>query len=156
MGKMGNQPTSFKEMTQRWMQRISSRGGKLALAAVSTGLVLVSLLGWALTWGGAGRRLSFAPGSPKGDLKITPPASLSELGRQFPGWGDILSDPELELIYREALGAYQREGEEAAKELAARLRPLAGIGLPGDPRNFRDDRFPGFGRSAGVDARPPA
>jgi len=117
---MADQSTIFREIAQRWSQRISSRRGKLALAAISTGLVLISLLGWALTWQGTSRRSPFAPGSPKGNLRITPPASLSELEQQFPGWSDILSDPKLESIYREFLGVYQQGGEEAAKELAQR------------------------------------
>jgi subtilisin family serine protease len=107
-------------MIEAWRQRIATRGGRLALAAVSTGLVLFSLLGWALSGWAAAGRWPFSDRSARGDLRITPPASLVQLASQFPEWGQILSDPKLDSIYREFLGVYQQGGERAAKELAKR------------------------------------
>jgi subtilisin family serine protease len=117
---MTDQGTSYQKMVNVWRQRISSRGGRLALAALSTGLVLFSLVGWALNGWGVDRRSLLSSGSLKVDLKSTPPATLHELAKQFPKWSEILSDPKLESIYREFLGVYQQGGEAAAKDLAKR------------------------------------
>ena len=105
------QPASSKRIIDKLSQWITSRGGRPALAAISSGLVLFSLLGWALSgWKADGGRPFFA-GSASGDLKITPPAALEELASQFPKWSQILSDPKLDSIYREFLGVYQQGGE---------------------------------------------
>lgn len=53
-------------------------------------------------------------------LNITPPTSLAELATQYPDLAPILTDPELDSVYKELLLAYQEGGEEAAKELAHR------------------------------------
>jgi subtilisin family serine protease len=51
---------------------------------------------------------------------ITPPQSLTELAEQYPQLASILTDPELDSIYKEFLVAYQESGHDAALELARR------------------------------------
>jgi len=51
-------------------------------------------------------------------FEITPPASLADLAEEYPELADILTDPELDSVYKEFLMAYQDGGEEAAMELA--------------------------------------
>ncbi len=53
-------------------------------------------------------------------LNVTPPVSLAELATQYPDLAPILTDPELDSVYKEFLLAYQEGGEEAALELARR------------------------------------
>jgi len=50
--------------------------------------------------------------------EITPPASLAELAEQYPQLATILTDPELDSVYKQFLVAYQEGGEEAALKLA--------------------------------------
>ncbi len=51
--------------------------------------------------------------------EITPPSSLADLAEQYPELAAILTDPELDSVYKEFLVAYQQEdGKEAALELA--------------------------------------
>lgn len=49
---------------------------------------------------------------------VTPPASLAELADDYPELAHILTDPELDSVYKEFLLAYQEGGTEAALELA--------------------------------------
>ncbi len=51
-------------------------------------------------------------------LDITPPPSLADLAEQYPELAPILTDPELDSVYKEFLLAYEEGGEEAALELA--------------------------------------
>ena len=51
-------------------------------------------------------------------LDITPPPSLADLAEQYPELAPVLTDPELDSVYKEFLLAYQEGGEEAALELA--------------------------------------
>jgi subtilisin family serine protease/predicted RNA-binding Zn-ribbon protein involved in translation (DUF1610 family) len=50
--------------------------------------------------------------------EITPPESLNELAEQYPALAHILTDPELDSVYKEFLVAYQEGGRDAAVELA--------------------------------------
>jgi subtilisin family serine protease len=58
--------------------------------------------------------------SPPPVPEITPPSSLADLVEQYPDLAAILTDPELDTVYKEFLAAYQEGGEEAAMELARR------------------------------------
>jgi len=61
----------------------------------------------------------YPPGTslpPLGEL--TPPPSLADMAEQYPQLAPILTDPELDSVYKEFLLAYQRGGQEAAVELA--------------------------------------
>jgi hypothetical protein len=51
-------------------------------------------------------------------LDVTPPPSLAELAEQYPRLAPILTDPELDSVYKEFLLVYEDEGEETALELA--------------------------------------
>ena len=51
-------------------------------------------------------------------LEITPPQSLAELAEQYPALAPILTDPELDSVYKEFLIAYEEGGMDAARELA--------------------------------------
>ncbi|MEA3308175.1 MAG: hypothetical protein U9Q70_01505 [Chloroflexota bacterium] len=53
-------------------------------------------------------------------LELPPPPSLAELAEQYPHLAPILTDPELDSVYKEFLLAYNEGGEEAALELARR------------------------------------
>ena len=50
----------------------------------------------------------------------TPPQSLAELAEQYPALAPILTDPELDSVYKEFLVAYEEGGIDAARELAQR------------------------------------
>ncbi len=50
--------------------------------------------------------------------EITPPQSLTELADQYPALASILTDPELDSVYKEFLVAYEEGGHDAALELA--------------------------------------
>ncbi|HET91297.1 MAG TPA: zinc-ribbon domain-containing protein [Chloroflexi bacterium] len=50
--------------------------------------------------------------------EITPPQSLTDLAEQYPQLRSILANPELDSVYKEFLVAYQRGGDEAARQLA--------------------------------------
>lgn len=55
---------------------------------------------------------------PASGLEITPPPSLADLADEYPDLADVLTDPELDSVYKEFLIAYQEGGEDAARELA--------------------------------------
>ncbi len=64
--------------------------------------------------------LAATPLPTSGFLTVTlvPPPSLAELATQFPELADILSEPELNTVYKDFLVAYQQGGEQAAIALA--------------------------------------
>lgn len=52
------------------------------------------------------------------ERELTLPPSLSELAEQYPRLASILTDPELDTVYKELLMAYEEGGVEAARALA--------------------------------------
>ncbi|MDY7078504.1 MAG: S8 family serine peptidase, partial [Chloroflexota bacterium] len=66
--------------------------------------------------------------TPSPPLEVTPPGSLTELAEQYPQLAPVLTDPELDSVYKEFLLAYQQGGEEAALELAGRRGMLTPAG----------------------------
>jgi subtilisin family serine protease len=61
--------------------------------------------------------------APAPNVTFTPPPDLKDLAQQFPRLEKILSNPELDSVYKDFLVAYERGGAEAA-ELLARQRGL--------------------------------
>ena len=108
----------------------ASRGALIAIAAVSAVLIIGAVIGG----------VYFAQhGLPLGDRTptplpsptqnpifkitpppVTPPPSLSELATQYPKYADVLSDPELDSVYKEFVLAYNEGGTDAAIALARR------------------------------------
>ncbi|MCP4544372.1 MAG: S8 family serine peptidase [Chloroflexi bacterium] len=56
--------------------------------------------------------------------EIAPPQSLIELAEQYPALESILTDPELDSVYKEFLVAYEEGGHDAALELARQREML--------------------------------
>jgi subtilisin family serine protease len=50
--------------------------------------------------------------------ELTPPPSLADMAEQYPQLAPVLTDPELDSVYKEFLLAYQEGGQDAAVELA--------------------------------------
>jgi subtilisin family serine protease/RNA polymerase subunit RPABC4/transcription elongation factor Spt4 len=76
------------------------------------------VLGTVLTLAAGGAYYIYARDQAKSQPEITPPQSLSELADQYPVLAHILTDPELDSVYKEFLVAYQEGGRDAAVELA--------------------------------------
>jgi pSer/pThr/pTyr-binding forkhead associated (FHA) protein len=82
---------------------------KLIVAIVGIGLVIVVVSGM-LLWTQSGSDLA-TPG-------LAP--SLRDLAEQYPELASLLNDPTLGSVYKEFVLAYENEGVEAARELAAK------------------------------------
>ena len=61
-------------------------------------------------------------------LDITLPPSLTELAQEYPELAPLLTDPELDSVYKEFLVAYQQGDQETALELARRRGLLTPTG----------------------------
>ena len=89
--------------------------------------LFAALIGIGALWVfGPGRVQPAAPQitlAPAPAVTFTPPPDLKELARQFPRLENILTNPELDSVYKDFLVAYERGGAEAA-ELLARQRGL--------------------------------
>jgi hypothetical protein len=99
-------------MNRKWITIFLVVGGVILLASVITFIVLqsqgqISLLP---------TPTPTVPAVPTMD--ITLPPSLVELADDYPELANILTDPELDSVYKEFLIAYQDGGEEAAMDLA--------------------------------------
>ena len=103
---------------------ISRRNLSLLINQKTVAVVLV--LGAALVIAAGGVYFLYARDGAKPQPEITPPQSLSELAEQYPALAHILTDSELDSVYKEFLVAYEEGGRDAAVELArAACSPLA-------------------------------
>jgi subtilisin family serine protease len=99
-------------MDRKWLLVLLVVGAVLVLASIVLYIVLQST-------GAIGPQATPTPTFPPiPGLDITPPASLADLADEYPELADILTDPELDSVYKEFLVAYQEGGEDAALELA--------------------------------------
>jgi subtilisin family serine protease len=90
------------------------------------GLFAAAVITGALWVFGPGRVQPSAPPAtlmPAPQVTFTPPPELKDLAQQFPRLEKILTNPELDSVYKDFLVAYERGGAEAA-ELLARQRGL--------------------------------
>ena len=98
-----------------------NRRKAICLLASGTALLLIAAVLYltfqpvGLTWPLVAPAPTFPP---LPAIDIAPPSSLSDLAEQYPGLAPILTDPELDSIYKEFLVIYEEEGEGAALELA--------------------------------------
>ena len=91
----------------------------LELLINSTTMVVLLVLGALLiVAAGAVYFVYIRDSPPPPPPEITPPQSLSELAEQYPALASILTDPELDSVYKEFLVAYEEGGHDAALELA--------------------------------------
>jgi subtilisin family serine protease len=106
-------------MKSRHQSLVRSR---LILISVVAVLVVIGAV-WVF---GPGRVQPAAPQTtlaPAPNVTFTPPPDLTQLAQQFPRLEKILSNPELDSVYKDFLVAYESGGAEAA-ELLARQRGL--------------------------------
>jgi len=99
-------------MNRKWLIILLITGAVLLLAA---GILYVVLPADSLTTSPATPTSTFPPPPA---LDITLPSSLTELAKQYPELAPILTDPELDSVYKEFLVAYQEGGQKAALALA--------------------------------------
>ena len=88
-------------------------------------IALIIVLGamWVFGSGRASAPVPTATLAPAPQITFTPPPELKVLAKQFPRLEKILTNPELDSVYKDFLVAYERGGVEAA-ELLARQRGL--------------------------------
>lgn len=95
---------------------------RLILIGIVAAIVIIA--GLYVFGPGATRPLPPTPTlAPAPKITFTPPPDLSELAKQFPRLEKILTNPELDSVYKDFLVAYESGGAEAA-ELLARQRGL--------------------------------
>ncbi|MBI9046881.1 MAG: S8 family serine peptidase [Anaerolineaceae bacterium] len=102
-----------EKTTSKLLDKFSSRNGIIILVIVSIVLLVIA--------GGGGWYLFKMQQEANSSIdlsKIEMPPSLSDLAEQYPEYSDVLSDPELEGIYKEYFVIYQEDGSEAAIEMA--------------------------------------
>ncbi len=97
-------------------------------------LIVLLVVGAVLLLAGGGVYLTLLRDHPAGlmllrvrqapSLQVTPPPSLAELAEQYPALAPILTDPELDSVYKKFLVAYREGGREAALGLAHERRLL--------------------------------
>ena len=91
------------------LEKFSNQRNLIALVGVSL-LLLVLAVASSIIFS----RLQSTPPQPE----ITPPVSLTELASEYPELAEILNDPDLDSVYKEFLLVYERDGAEAAIDLA--------------------------------------
>jgi subtilisin family serine protease len=101
---------------------ISKRNLNLLLN--STTIVILLVLGALLVVAAGAVFFFYARDASPPPPEITPPQSLAELAEQYPNLASILSDPELDSVYKEFLVAYEEGGHDAALELARQRNML--------------------------------
>ena len=99
------------EPGQGWLGRLSTRQGVALLIGGSALFILIAVAA-ALYF------FIYPKRSPEIQPILTPPASLSDLVKEFPELASILNDARLDSVFKDFLIAYQRGGAEAAYDLA--------------------------------------
>ncbi|MEE8391302.1 MAG: S8 family serine peptidase [Anaerolineae bacterium] len=90
----------------------------LNLLMNSTTIVILLVLGALLVVAAGGVYFFYVRDTSLPPPEITPPQSLTELAEQYPALASILTDPELDSVYKEFLVAYEEGGHDTALELA--------------------------------------
>jgi subtilisin family serine protease len=94
-----------------WLQWVMTRKGMITLTIASVVLLTVAIAGgWYL--------ISQRGSASRQNLNSPPPPSLSELAKEYPELKNILTDEKLDSVYKEFMLVYQKDGGDAAYELA--------------------------------------
>lgn len=94
-----------------WLERLASPRMLWALAGSSLVFLALAALG---IWYALDQGLLAQWSQPA----LKPPVSLEDLAREYPELANILQDPELGSVYKDFLLVYQKEGPDAAYEMA--------------------------------------
>ena len=94
-----------------WMERLSTPRGVTILAILSILMIVIAALGIWYIW-------NVYPLGPGRTIQIEPPASLEELIETYPELEPILTNSELDSVYKDFFVVYKEGGPEAALDLA--------------------------------------